>query len=261
MSLAARLELTIINRELFGAFDILAQFLQALDPMQDSNISSRHLAVLLEQFLADAPQAVAIEDGEHCSTSRPPSIPYRAKVSASCTCGRRSVTSCGGCSDAEVQGRTLRLQVLRFGQSQPNLLEICGDRDPRQRRSQAADPHSIPKAARRVIRREYPGFHLDQLSSAPIWSTPQPGVHPRMLRAGQSLFALLGQGQTKLSRRGCAALTFGILWMDYQRQQLAGRAQVEGLKLFLPPGRSEIVRQRAANLDPEAAKWQTLRTR
>ena len=37
--------------------------------------------------------------------------------------------------------------------------------------------------------------------------------------------------------------------MDYQRQQLAGRAHVEGLKLFLPPGRSEIVRQRAANLN------------
>jgi hypothetical protein len=31
---------------------------------------------------------------------------------------------------------------------------------------------------------------------------------------------------------------------------------VEGLKLFLPPSRSEIVRQRAANLNPEAAKWQ-----
>ncbi len=44
--------------------------------------------------------------------------------------------------------------------------------------------------------------------------------------------------------------------MDYQRQQLAGRALVEGLKLFLPPGRSEIVRQRTAYLNPDAAKWQ-----
>jgi hypothetical protein len=44
--------------------------------------------------------------------------------------------------------------------------------------------------------------------------------------------------------------------MDYQRQQLAGRAHVEGLKLFLPPGRAEIVRQRVAHLHPEAAKWQ-----
>ena len=53
-----------------------------------------------------------------------------------------------------------------------------------------------------------------------------------------------------------ALLTFGILWMDYQRRQLAGRAHVEGLKLFLPPGRAEIVRQRMTHLHPEAAKWQ-----
>jgi len=53
-----------------------------------------------------------------------------------------------------------------------------------------------------------------------------------------------------------AALTFGILWMDHQRQRLAGRAQVEGLKLFLPRGRSEVVRQRAANLNADLAKWQ-----
>jgi len=31
-----------------------------------------------------------------------------------------------------------------------------------------------------------------------------------------------------------AALTFGMLWMDHQRRQLAGRAHVEGLKLFVP---------------------------
>jgi len=53
-----------------------------------------------------------------------------------------------------------------------------------------------------------------------------------------------------------AALTFGVLWMNHQRQRLAGRAQVEGLKLFLPQGRSEIVRQRAANLNADLAKWQ-----
>ena len=77
-----------------------------------------------------------------------------------------------------------------------------------------------------------------------------------MLRAGQSAFAVLGVNAEETQSSVDAALTFGILWMDYQRQQLAGRAHVEGLKLFLPPGRSEIVRQRAAHLHPEAAKWQ-----
>jgi hypothetical protein len=77
-----------------------------------------------------------------------------------------------------------------------------------------------------------------------------------VLRAGQTLFAFLGAGTDETQPSIDAALTFGILWMDYQRQHFAGRAQVEGLKLFLPPGRSEMVRQRAANLNQEAAKWQ-----
>src|ERR1019366_4420620 len=52
------------------------------------------------------------------------------------------------------------------------------------------------------------------------------------------------------------ALTFGIPWMDRQSEQLAGRAHVEGLKLFLPAGRAEVVRQRMAHLNRDAAKWQ-----
>jgi hypothetical protein len=44
--------------------------------------------------------------------------------------------------------------------------------------------------------------------------------------------------------------------MDYQRQRLAVRAQVQGLKLFVPPGCWETVRQRGSNLDAASAKWQ-----
>lgn len=76
-----------------------------------------------------------------------------------------------------------------------------------------------------------------------------------MLRAGQSAFAVLGVNAEETQSSVDAALTFGMLWMDYQRQHLAGRAHVEGLKLFLPPGRSAIVRQRTAHLNAEAAKW------
>jgi len=53
-----------------------------------------------------------------------------------------------------------------------------------------------------------------------------------------------------------AALTFGILWMHRQREQLAGRSHVVGLKLFAPGGRGEMLRQRMAYLNRDAAKWQ-----
>jgi hypothetical protein len=79
----------------------------------------------------------------------------------------------------------------------------------------------------------------------------QSGLHPRPAAHGP-----IGVNVEETQPSIDAALTFSILWMDRQRQQLAGRAHVEGLKLFLPAGRAEIVRQRMAHLNRDAAKWQ-----
>jgi len=225
--------------------------------MHAATISAELLAELLEQFLADAPQAVAIENGE---------------VLFDFDSAKYSVTGEGKCVlhiwseerntvrrvlDAEVKGRTLRLQVLRFGQSQPNALEICADRDYRSGTAKRAARARYQSLLERVLRREYPGFRLEQLSSSPDLEHSFSPVYARgILRAGQSAFAVLGVNCDETQPSVDAALTFAILWMDHQRRRLSGRAVVEGLKLLLPPGRSEIVRQRAANLNAEAAKWQ-----
>jgi len=224
--------------------------------VQTLAISTEALAGLLEQFLADAPQAVAREDGQilfDFSSAR-----YSVSGEGKCVLHiwseernavRRVV-------DAEIKGRTLRLQVLRFGQSQPSLLEICADRDWRTGTSKRAARVRYQSLLERVLRREYPGFHLEQLSSNPDLEHSLSPLYTRgLLRTGQSGFAVLGVNAEETQSSVDAALTFGILWMDYQRRQQAGRAQVEGLKLFLPPGGSEIVRQRAANLNGDAAKW------
>ena len=103
-----------------------------------------------------------------------------------------------------------------------------------------------------------PGFRLDRLSTSPDLEHSLSPVYTRgLLRAGTIAFAVLGVSGDETQASVDAALTFGILWMDHQRQQFAGRAQVEGLKLFLPPGRDQrscaSVRR---NLDLDAAKWQ-----
>ena len=222
-----------------------------------ASISVESLAGLLEQFLASAPNAVAIEDGavlfDFCSAR------YSMSGEGKCVLhiwseDRNTVRRV---LDAEVTPHSLRLQVLRFGQSQPNLLEICVERDYRTgtaRRSARARYQSLLE---RLVRREYPGFKLAQVSSSPDLEHSFSSVYTRgLLRAGQRAFAVLGVNSEETQTSVDAALTFGILWMDYQRKHLAGRAVVEGLKLFVPPRCSEIVRQRAANLNPEAAKWQ-----
>jgi hypothetical protein len=220
-------------------------------------ITAESLARKLEQFLSEYPQAVVMEDG----------VPLFDFTTA-----RYSVTGEGKCLlhlwsedrnivrrvlDLETQNRMLRLQVLRFGQSQPNVLEVCADRDYRTAAERRASRARYQALLERVLRREHPGFKANRFSSSPDLEHSISPVYARgLLGAGQSLFAVLGVGTDETQSSVDSALTFGILWMDYQRRHFAGRAVVEGLKLFLPPGRSDMVRQRAANLHMEAAKWQ-----
>jgi hypothetical protein len=77
-----------------------------------------------------------------------------------------------------------------------------------------------------------------------------------LLRQGQSAWAVLGVNEQETQASIDAALTFGILWLDACRQSQAGKALVEGLKLFLPASSSALTRERMANLNRAAAKWQ-----
>ncbi len=225
--------------------------------MSVTAISVESFSRTLQQFLAEHPEALVLEDGEVLFdfASARYSISGEGKCVLHVWSEERNLVR--RVLDLEERARTLRLHVLRFGQSQPTVMDISADRDSRSGMAKRSARALYQKLLERVLRREYPGFKLDHFSSNPDLEHSCSPVYARgLLRAGQSIFAVLGVGTGETQTSVDAALTFGILWMDYQRQQCAGRAQVEGLKLFLPPGRSVIVRQRAANLNPEAAKWQ-----
>jgi len=225
--------------------------------MPAGTISAASLAPMMEQFLAGAPQAVAVEDGEvlfDFGTAK-----YSVSGEGKCVLHLWSEqrNTVRRVLDAEGDDHTLRLQVLRFGQSQPKLMEICSDRDQRAGAAKRSARKSYQSLLERVVRREYPGLKIQNFSSSPDLEHSFSPVYTRgVLQAGQSAFAVLGVNAQETETSVDAALTFGILWMDHQRQRLAGRAHVEGLKLFLPPGRSAVVRQRAANLNADAAQWQ-----
>ncbi len=225
--------------------------------MHTGAISASYLANLLEQYLADQPQAIAVEDSEvvfDFSTAK-----YAVSGDGKCVLHLWSEerNAVRRVLDAEIKGHTLRLNVLRFGQAKPTLLEICGARDRRTGAGSRLRREQYQRFLSRVLLREHPGSKLEHLSSSPDLEHSLSPIYTRaVLRSGQSAFAVLGVNSEESQSSVDGALTFGILWMDYQRQHLAGRAHVEGLKLFLPPGRSEMVRQRAGQLNAEAAKWQ-----
>jgi len=225
--------------------------------MHSGAVSPEVLDNLLQQFLADAPQAVVIEDGA---------------VLLDFSSARYSVSGEGRCVlhiwseernivrrvlDAKSTAAALQLQVLRFGQSQPTLLEIAAYPGCRSGAATRAARARYQTILERTVQRQHPGYKLERFSGSQDLEHSLSPVYARgLLRSGQTAFAVLGVASEETQPSVDAALTFGILWLEHLRQQLAGRAVVEGLKLFLPPGRSQIVQQRAAQLDADAAKWQ-----
>ncbi|MEP6644372.1 MAG: hypothetical protein ABJA69_07730 [Acidobacteriaceae bacterium] len=160
--------------------------------------------------------------------------------------------------DAETKNETLRLAVQRLGHSKASKLEICRERDRRTVNARRTARLAYQRQLRLMIERRFPEFgqvqvgrsaDLARQASAPVYASG-------LVRRGQSAFAVLGVNDEETQASIDAALTFGILWMDSCRQRHAGKMVVEGLKLFIPAGCSAIVRDRMANLHPEAAKWQ-----
>ncbi len=226
--------------------------------MQNSVISAESLGRMLESFLADAPHAVVLENGETLfdfATAR-----YSVSGEGKCVLHLWSEerNSVRRVLDAEMKPGLMCLSVLRFGQSRPIVLEISGD-------PAAAGSAITLRAIRtrykqifeRVLLREFHGYKLESVSNRPDLEHSCSPVYTRgLLRKGQSAFAVLGVSRDETQPSIDAALTFGILWMHHQREQLAGRSHVAGLKLFVPAGRNEMIRQRMAHLNRSAAKWE-----
>jgi hypothetical protein len=159
--------------------------------------------------------------------------------------------------DAEVKNEVLRLQVQRLGQTKPTKLEICRNRDWRTPTAKRVSRLGYQRVLQRVLLRRFPGFALSHLTTSTDLKHSFGPIYTRgILHRGQSAFAILGVNAQETQASIDAALTFGILWLDYCRQARAGKLVIEGLKLFLPDKSSAVTRERIAHLNPDAAKWQ-----
>src|SRR6202162_3240890 len=158
--------------------------------------------------------------------------------------------------EAEVKNGTLRLAVQRLGQARPSKLEICRERDRRTPTARRAARASYEQKLRRTLERHFPEFKIARLTTGVDLEKSFGPVYTRgLMRQGRSAFALLGVNAQETQSSVDAALTFGILWLDVCRQAQAANVLVEGLKMFVPAGTSALVRERMANLNPDAAKW------
>jgi len=143
-------------------------------------ITPETLVQMLEEFLTDEPEAVVVEDGEILFAFR--TAKYSVSGESKCVLHiwseERNIVR--RVLDAEMRGCTLRLEVLRFGQSQPAVLEITADHDHQTITSRRAARMRYRSLLARVLHREYPGFRVAQLSNSPdLKHSFQSGLHTR----------------------------------------------------------------------------------
>ncbi len=221
-------------------------------------MSTEVLASKVREFLDASPHALVLEDGAvafSLDSARYSLSTQHGKCVLHLWSHERNIVR--RVIDAEEKHGTLRLSVLRLGQAKPAKLEICRDRDRRSPSAKRAHRAAYERLLARVLKRSFPASTVERLTSAVDLERSFGPVYARaLLRQGNSASAVLGVNAQELQASVDAALTIGILWLDYLREREAGNLHLCGLKLFVPAGTSTIVRQRIANLNRQAAAWE-----
>jgi hypothetical protein len=225
--------------------------------MPQTAITSQALTRTVQDFLSEATGAVVLENGAVAFDLA------RSKYSISGENNRCLIhlwsaerNTVRRVVDAEIRNGTLRLAVQRLGQAKPSRLEICLERDRRTPTARRAARVAYEQKLRRTMERHFPEFKVVRLTSGVDLEKSFGPIYARgVIRRGRSAFAVLGVNAQETQASIDASLTFGILWLDTSRQQ-APNVLVEGLKLFVPRKSSSLVRERMANLNSAAAKWQ-----
>lgn len=218
-------------------------------------MTPEQLARAIQDFLGEAPRAVVREEGEllfdFAQARYAVSTEHGKCVLHLWSDERNAVRRVVG---SELKSGVLRLAVQRFGQSRPQTLELCRDRDQRTPTAKKATRSAYRRLLERTLTQHFPGHKPERFSSAMDLEKSFGPIYTRgLLHRGNSAFAVLGVNANEMQASIDAALTFGLLWLDHCRQ--GTRLVIEGLKLFLPPGSSAIARERMAHLNHAAAKF------
>ena len=213
---------------------------------------------MIQEFVGEAPSGVVVEEGDvlfdlseakySLSTERDRCVLQMWSHERNCV--RRIV-------DAEGTPSVLRLKVQRLGRSKPTLLEICRDRDRRTPTAKRTQRTHYERQLEKLLLRTVPGFKVERPKSSMDLERSFGPVYARgTLQKANTMFAVVGVNADETQASADGALTIGLLWLDYLREREASRKHVAGLKIYLPPGRSDMVRERMAHLNRELASFE-----
>jgi hypothetical protein len=212
---------------------------------------------VLEAFFTEFPAAVVYEDGKALFDMR------EAKYALSSEHGRCTVHFWSEQRNlvrrivaVELRGKSLRLSVLKFGQTKQTLLEVAGDRDRRTPTTREQTRVRYVKVLERALGREFPDWTPEAFRTAmDLERSFGPAYARGLLVRGQKAWAVIGVNEEESPATIDGILTFGILWLQVCREATTKRV-VEGLKVIVPRGMATLTLARMAWLKGARASWE-----
>ncbi len=216
------------------------------------------LARVLEEFLAEHPNAVLLEDGRVAFDMR------EAKYALSAEHGRCTLQLWSEERNLvrRVTGVALRNDVLKittqkFGQAKPQTLELAAGRDRRTPTAREATRKRYLKILERVLLRNFPEWKPAGFRSAmDLERSFGPAYARGTLVRGQQAWAVIAVNAEETQATIDGILTLGILWLAHCREKSDGKRLFQGLRLIVPRGAGALTLSRLAWLNPNAAQWE-----
>ena len=216
------------------------------------------VARALEDFLAQHPRAVVLEDGKAIFAMD------EAKYTLSTEHGRCSLhlwseerNLVRRVSATAMRNGVLRLSTLRFGQSKPQMLEFAPDRDRRTPSTREATRLRYLKTLERVLLRTFPEWKAESFRTAmDLEKSFGPAYARGVLVKGNQAWAVIAVNEEETQATVDGILTLGILWLHDCRERAGGRRLFQGLRAIVPRGMGTLSVSRLAWLNADAAKWE-----
>ena len=224
----------------------------------DPALAPEKLAAEIQAFLAEAPHGALLEDGQaifDLSSAKFSLSVEREKCLLHIWSEERNIVrrvlACA------VKSGALELKVQKFGAPKPHTIEVvqdCDQRTPSTKRNQRS---AYQRLLGRVLTRDFPGATVQKLSTSADLERSFGNIHTRaLIKRGNVGMAIVGVNASEPQPAIDSLLTTGILWLHDCRTRGDGRVHVEGLRLYVPTGRSAVLRSRAAHLDHAAARFE-----
>ena len=226
------------------------------------------IAVALEEFLAEHPKAIVVEDGKVLFDMR------AAKYALATEHGRctlqlwseernivRRVST--AIERGALRDRMLRMTTQRFGQTRPGSLDLLADRDRRTPSTREATRVRYLKALERVMLRGGDGWGEWTAEGFRTAMDLEKSFGPAYARGslvhGQQAWAVIGVNAEETQATVDGILTLGVLWLAHCRENSGDRRpwrQYRGLRLIVPRGMATLTASRLPWMNADAAQWE-----